>query len=102
VFYHIFVYAYGVPQLCRKCMKIPVWEWYLHILKIFVLTSLTYGLAWTTNNLIGNHSIYSLSITYMIGSIAFLIGAYFTISNELKRHFTLHQFFKVRKITEVI
>jgi O-antigen/teichoic acid export membrane protein len=92
VFYHIFAYSYGVPRMCRECMEISVWKWYLHVLKVFVLTGLTYGLAWTINGLIGNHSIFSLALAYVVGTVAFVIGAYFMIGDELRR--TLCSFFK--------
>ena len=95
VFYHIFAYAYAVPRICSKCLGISVWKWYEHIIKIFALIILTYGLAWTINEFIGNHSIFSLSIAYIMGSIAFLIGAYFMIGDELNR--TLIGFFQTLK-----
>jgi len=95
VFYHLFAYSYAVPRICSECLDISVWKWYEHVFKIFVLIILTYGLAWTINEFIGNHSIFSLSIAYIMGSIAFLIGAYFMIGEELKR--TLIGFFQTLK-----
>jgi O-antigen/teichoic acid export membrane protein len=99
VFYHLFAYSYAVPRICSECLGIPVREWYLHIFKILVLIGLTYGLAWTINDLIGNHSILSLSLAYTIGSIAFFIGSYFMIGEELRN--ILHQLPKLLKARSV-
>lgn len=85
IFYHIFAYFYGVPRMCRECMKTPVWQWYLHVLKIFTLVALTYGVAWIILGAIGNHSIFSLAIAYVGTSIVFLAGSYFMIGDELKK-----------------
>jgi O-antigen/teichoic acid export membrane protein len=84
VFYHLFAYAYAVPRICSECLKISVWKWYEHLLKIFGLIIVTYGLAWTLNSFIGNNSIFSLMISYLIGSILCLSGACFMIGEELK------------------
>ena len=84
VFYHIFAYSYGVPRICRECMEIRVWKWYLHVLRIFALTGLTYGIAWMALSVIGNHSVLSLASAYAGSSVGFLIGAYFLIGDELR------------------
>ena len=96
VFYHLFAYSYAVPRICSECLKISAWKWYRHILKIFTLITLTYGLAWTINEFIGNRSILSLALAYAGGSIAFLISAYFMIGDELRN--TLLQLPKTLKI----
>lgn len=85
VFYHLFAYSYAVPRICSECLNISVWKWYLHVFKIFLLISMTYGLAWAINEFIGSHSILSLTLAYTVGFIAFLIGAYFMIGDELKK-----------------
>ena len=95
VFYHIFSYFYSVPRMCRECMEIRVWSWYLHVLKIFTLVGLTYGVAWITLGVIGNHSILSLALAYVGASIAFIIGAFFMIGDELQA--TLYRFPQVLK-----
>ena len=87
VFYHIFAYSYGVPRMCRECMEIKVWKWYLHVFRIFTLVGLTYGIAWITLSVIGNHSILSLALAYAGASIAFIIGAFLMIGEELRATF---------------
>ncbi|MEC4684613.1 MAG: oligosaccharide flippase family protein [Nitrospirota bacterium] len=84
VFYHIFTYSYGVPRICRECIEIPVWQWYRHVLKIFVLTGLTYGLAWIALDFVSAHTIINLAIAYLIATILFLIGAFLLIGDELR------------------
>jgi len=95
VFYHIFAYSYGVPRICRECMEIPVWKWYLHVLRIFALVGLTYGIAWMLLSVIGSHSILSLTLAYAGASIVFLIVAYFLIGDELRG--TLSRLFQTAK-----
>jgi O-antigen/teichoic acid export membrane protein len=101
VFYNIFGYFYVVPRICSECLKISVWKWYEHIIKIFALIILTYGLAWIINEFVGNHSIFSLAMAYIGASIVYLIGSYFMINDELKEAlFRLFRTLKAR-IVEV-
>ncbi|HEC92925.1 MAG TPA: hypothetical protein ENI51_08055 [Candidatus Atribacteria bacterium] len=65
-------------------MEIPVWKWYLHVFKVFLLAGLTYGVAWVALYIIGNYSILALAMAYVGGSIAFLTGSYFMIGEELR------------------
>ena len=102
VFYHIFAYSYGVPRMCRECMKIPVWKWYLHVLKIFTLIGLTYGIAWITLDVIGNHSILLLTSAYVGASIVFLTGSYFMIGEEFRGTLFRHLQALKTKILEVM
>lgn len=95
VFYHIFAYFYGVPRMCRECMEIPVWKWYFHVLRIFILVGLTYGIAWIIMSIIGNHSILLLTSAYVGASIVFLTASYFLIGDELRG--TVSRFFQVLK-----
>jgi O-antigen/teichoic acid export membrane protein len=85
VFYHIFGYFYGVPRICRECLKIPVRRWYSHVLKIFAAAGLTYGMAGIILGTAGSASIVSLSLAYSIASIVFLTGSYFMMGEELQR-----------------
>jgi len=102
VFYHIFAYSYGVPRICSQCLEILVWKWYLHVLKIFTLVGLTYGIAWITLDVIGNHSILLLTLAYISASIVFLTGSYFMIGKELRGTLFNHLRTLKRKIVEVM
>src|SRR5260370_23553403 len=46
VVYHLFVYAYMLPRICKQCLHLSIWSWYLHVLKILALTAATYRSAW--------------------------------------------------------
>ena len=84
VCYNLFTYVYAVPRICSECLEIPVWEWFSHVFRIFFLICLTYGVAWFIIGLIGAHSIPSLTVAYVVASIAFLTASYFIIGIELK------------------
>lgn len=81
VFYHLFAYSYGVPRICAECLEIPIWEWYGHVFRIFVLATLTYGVAWF---ILGTHSILLLTTAYVGATVLFLTGSYFMIGKELR------------------
>ncbi len=85
VLYHIFGYFYGVPRVCRECLRIPVWRWYSHVLKIFAAIGLTYGVAGVILGTTGNVSIVSLTLAYSLASIVFLTGSYFLMGEGLQK-----------------
>jgi len=101
VFYHIFAYSYGVPRMCRECMEIPVWKWYFHVFKIFVLVGLTYGVAWFSLDIISDYSILSLTTAYVGATILFLTGSCFMIGEELRETLFSHLQALKAKIVEV-
>jgi O-antigen/teichoic acid export membrane protein len=84
VFYHLFTYAYLMPRICSECLGMPVWKWYLHVFKVFVLAGLTYGGAWAIIRSVGSSSILSLALGYAFASIAFVTVAYRLIGDELR------------------
>jgi O-antigen/teichoic acid export membrane protein len=84
VFYHFFCYSYGVPRMCRECLKIPVWRWYSHVFRIFAVVGLTYGMAGFILRTTGSTSITLLGLAYSVASIAFLICCYFIMGQELQ------------------
>jgi O-antigen/teichoic acid export membrane protein len=96
VFYHLFTYSYAVPRICSECLEIPVSAWYRHVLKIAVLTSLTYGLAWLTLEFLDAHSILHIALTYAGASTIFLVGFFFLMGSELRE--TVDDFLQVVRI----
>ena len=84
VFYHLFAYASMMPRTCSECLGMPVWKWYLHVFKVFVLAGLTYGGAWAIMTSLGAFSILSLALGYALASIAFVAAAYRLIGDELR------------------
>ena len=102
VFYHLFAYAYAVPMICSECLRIPAAEWYSHVLRIAALAGGTYGGAWMILSACGGRSILSLLLAYAGASVAFLVGAYWTMGDEL-RESLLHSFHALRlKLAEAL
>ncbi len=87
VFYHLFAYAYMVPRTCSECLGMPIWKWYLHVFKVFVLAGLTYGGAWAIVMLVGSFSILSLAVGYVLGSFLFASGSFLLVGSELRNTF---------------
>lgn len=78
-------YIYGIRRTCRECLRIPVSEWYAHILKIVIFAALTYGVAWSVISFMGSYTLVNLSIGCVTSTAAFLIGSFFMIGEELRR-----------------
>jgi O-antigen/teichoic acid export membrane protein len=90
VSYHIFGYCYGVPRICRECLNIPLGRWYSHVLKIFAVIGLTYGVAGVILGTAGGASIVSLILAYSLASMVFLVGSYFIMGEELQEALSGH------------
>lgn len=84
IFYHLFVYLYGIRRICRECLDISPKEWYTHIIKIIFLSVIIYGTIWLGLRLFNIKSIISLVFYYFIASIIFAFGAYKLMRKELK------------------
>jgi O-antigen/teichoic acid export membrane protein len=84
IFRMSFYYAYSIPRYCSECLKIPLKEWYGHVLKIYILIGLTYGMAWFALSTINNYSIISLAMAYIFATAVFLICSYKMIGDEFK------------------
>lgn len=76
VLYHVFAYAYMVPKICSESLRIPASEWYYHIVKIFMLTGVSYGMALFFIIVNGTYTAGSLGVAYSVSSLIFLVGAY--------------------------
>jgi O-antigen/teichoic acid export membrane protein len=103
VLYFLFGYAYLVPRICSECLEKPAWFFYRHVLKVFLLTALTYGVAYGTLVVANILTIVSLFLAFMGASVIFSIGVYFLIGDELRKtalgHFrTLRDNLKFRTI----
>ena len=84
IVYHLFAYAYGVPMICKECLEMPVSNWYLHVLKIVILTIGTYGLAWLFVASRGTYTLPILCSAYFGASGIYLIGASQMIGEDLR------------------
>jgi O-antigen/teichoic acid export membrane protein len=84
VFYHLFAFAYMVPRICRQCLDLSPWRWYVHVLRAFGLGFAVYGLCWLAVTASGSFSPLALSIGYIAGSALFAVGAYVLIGPDLR------------------
>lgn len=84
VVYHLFAYAYAIPQICRDCLEIRPWDWYGPILKILVLAALTYGTGWAWLSWAGVFTIPFLGGTFASASVLFGLGAYGLMGENLR------------------
>jgi hypothetical protein len=84
VLYFLFCYIYSVPRICGECIGKPAWFFFRHLLKIFLLTALTYGASYSFLVTADTFTLFSLSLAYIGATVFFLIGAFFLISHELR------------------
>ena len=84
VFYHLFTYTYLVPRICRECLEIRPWLWYVHAFKAFGLALIAYGLSWQLLAAAGSFSLGALAFAYVVGSAIFVLGAYLLIGTDLR------------------
>ncbi|TRZ92019.1 MAG: hypothetical protein D4R88_01090 [Methanosarcinales archaeon] len=85
IVYGLFCYFYSIPRICDECIGVSAKKWYFHILRIYCLIGLTYGVAYIILNLINDFRVYSLLIAYGISTVLMLTGSYFLIGDEFKR-----------------
>jgi O-antigen/teichoic acid export membrane protein len=78
-------WIYGVPRICKECLKITQLEWYVHILKIFILAVATYGTAWIIIEFNDSYTVINLSLAYILATGAFFTGTLLLIGPELKK-----------------
>jgi len=100
VFYHLVLYSYGVPRTCRECLGTPVWDWFAHIARIGLLTAASYGAIWWVGTATGmSATFWGLTLSYLVGSLAFLAGARMMICEELQNALagTLARFWQIRE-----
>jgi O-antigen/teichoic acid export membrane protein len=84
VLYHLFGYVYAMPKIYHEILETSMWPWYQNILKIFALAGMTYGLGGLLLRIIKVSTLFYLGFTYILGSVVFLLGAYFMLGEELR------------------
>jgi len=84
VFYHLFAYSYGARRIASECLGMAPRGWYLHVLKILALASITYGAAWSILALAGLNSIAFLAVAYILASAVYLYAAHLAVGQELR------------------
>ena len=87
VFYHLYIYGYAVRRWASECMGMPASAWYFHVLKFLLVAAVTYGSMWLVFERIDKDSIVCLASAYLLGSIAYLCGAYLVLGEDLRQGF---------------
>lgn len=82
--YHLVLYAYMVPRICRECLHVSTSGWYLHIARVLGLAAVTYGSVWWLVAVPHGYSTAALAVGYTIATIVFLAGAFWLIGPELR------------------
>lgn len=88
VAYHLFAYTYGVRRIASECMSMRPQVWYFQVATVLALASATYGSVWLILMLSRQHSIPSLTLGYVLGSVAYLSVAYRSMGQELQAGFS--------------
>jgi O-antigen/teichoic acid export membrane protein len=89
VYYHIFLYAYMVPRVCRECLGIRPLAWYQQVAKAIGVGAATYGLLWVALVMPNPDSLPILIAAYVIATVAFAPIGLLLIGPDLR--FTLRQ-----------
>ena len=81
VVYHLFAYAYGLPRICRECLRQPVRGSYAHVLRAFGLIAATYGVAFV---LAARSNTIILIGAYLLATLAYLAASYALAPREIR------------------
>jgi len=84
VFYHIYAYCYGLPQICRECLGMTARVWYWHVLRILAFALLIYGSAWVIVGTLGRPSIPYFSVAYLLATVLYCTVALEMMGKELR------------------
>jgi len=85
VLYFLFGYVYSIPRTFSECLEKTPWLFFRHQIRVFILTTLSYGLGWIILTIVDLFTIFSLSIAFISASTIYFIGAYFMIGDELRK-----------------
>ena len=81
VVYHLFAYAYGLPRICRECLRQPVGTWYAHVARAFALIAATYGLAFA---IAARANAVILVGAYLLATVAYLAASYAVAPRDIR------------------
>ena len=84
VVYHVVLYIYMMPRICRDCLQTPTRDWFFHIAKVLAVSALTYGIAWIVIVVPTAYSLVGCVAGYLVGTIGFGAAAIFLIGPDLK------------------
>lgn len=101
VVYHIWAYGYTIRRICKECLEMPPAAWYVHIFRIGLLATATYGTAFLLDRLLAPDAVDAILLAYMIGSIAFVVGAFTLIGDDLRAALLRLSFFGHTKEADI-
>jgi O-antigen/teichoic acid export membrane protein len=84
IVYHVFLFSYMIPRICRECLHISATSWYAHVLRVFGLAALTYGAVWILVVVPHSYSLLALIVAYLAASAAFLALSLLMIGPDLR------------------
>jgi len=84
VVYHLFLYGYMIPRICRECLLISTRSWYAHVVRVFGVSALTYGAVWILVVIPNSYSLTALIVAYVAASLVFLGVAFLMIGSDLR------------------
>ncbi|MDQ6712048.1 MAG: oligosaccharide flippase family protein [Candidatus Dormibacteraeota bacterium] len=84
VVYHVWAYSYAIRRICRECLEMAPATWYAHIARIGALVAVTYGAAFLLDRLLVPDSVVGMAVAYLLATVAFAIGGYLLIGDELR------------------
>jgi O-antigen/teichoic acid export membrane protein len=83
VIYHLFAYAYGLPRICRECLEMPPWTWFLGVLQVMVVAVAVYGPAYLLASRFGS-TVLALAVGLVVSSAAYAGVGYLLSGRELR------------------
>ncbi|MFC1546340.1 lipopolysaccharide biosynthesis protein [bacterium] len=87
VSYNLFMSLYMLPRIYKECIFIPVRNWYLRLIKSFVLTIVTYGTGWIFLMFTDPYSVFWVLTVFILSTAVFLCITFFVIDKELQQVF---------------
>jgi len=84
VVYHLFLYAYMVPRICRECLDIRALVWYQQVAKAFAVGAAAYGFAWVALVMPNQDSLPIVAAAYVIATVVFAPIALLLIGPDLR------------------
>jgi O-antigen/teichoic acid export membrane protein len=84
VVYHLFVYSYMIPRICRECLHVSVWSWYAQVAKVMALAAVAYGSMWVLVVVPHGYSTIASALGYLAATGVFVLGALALVGSELR------------------
>jgi O-antigen/teichoic acid export membrane protein len=86
VYYHLFLYVFMVPVVCRECLETSYPAWQGKVIKALLVAFVAYGAAWlaATSLATGMGLVAALVVGYITATLIFGAAAYNIIEPELR------------------